>query len=81
VHADVVRPPSHHSTGGTAERAAEVLRDRITEGYYRPAPACPKRRSAPSLKVSRNTLREAFRLLMPRTPAVPQPYEACRSES
>jgi DNA-binding GntR family transcriptional regulator len=46
-----------------AERVADVLRDRITEGYYRPGTRLSEESIGGELKISRNTLREAFRLL------------------
>ncbi|MEV6261462.1 GntR family transcriptional regulator [Streptomyces sp. NPDC051784] len=56
-----------HSTSlersGTAERVAAVLRDRITEGYFPPGSRLSEESISGALAVSRNTLREAFRLL------------------
>lgn len=46
-----------------AERAAEVLRGRITEGEFAPGTRLPEEGLTALLRVSRNTLREAFRLL------------------
>ncbi|WP_405782443.1 GntR family transcriptional regulator [Streptomyces sp. NBC_00859] len=52
------------STGaGTAERVAAVLRERITEGYFPPGSRLSEESLSTALAVSRNTLREAFRLL------------------
>lgn len=47
----------------TAERVADVLRRRITEGGLLPGTRLSEERYAEVLRVSRNTLREAFRLL------------------
>ncbi len=48
---------------GTAERVADVLRDRIAEGFFPPGTRLSEEVIGGSLGVSRNTLREAFRLL------------------
>jgi DNA-binding GntR family transcriptional regulator len=47
----------------TAERVAEVLRRRVTEGDLPPRTRLSEERLIEVLHVSRNTLREAFRLL------------------
>lgn len=47
----------------TAERLAELLRTRITEGHFPPGTRLSEEAIGGALKVSRNTLREAFRLL------------------
>ncbi|GAU67414.1 putative GntR family transcriptional regulator [Streptomyces sp. NBRC 110611] len=47
----------------TAERVADILRDRITEGYFPPGTRLSEESIGGALGVSRNTLREAFRLL------------------
>jgi DNA-binding GntR family transcriptional regulator len=47
-----------------AERAAQVIRDSIFEGRFRPGTALPETALAQALQISRNTVREAFRLLM-----------------
>ncbi|MEP6666986.1 MAG: GntR family transcriptional regulator [Nocardioidaceae bacterium] len=47
----------------TAERIADVLRRRITEGDLPPRTLLSEERLIEVLRVSRNTLREAFRLL------------------
>lgn len=47
----------------TAERVASILRDHITEGIYEPGARLPEESIVTALGVSRNTLREAFRLL------------------
>lgn len=47
----------------TVELLADSLRERIIEGVYRPGDRLAEESIVKSLKVSRNTLREAFRLL------------------
>ncbi|WP_208401632.1 GntR family transcriptional regulator [Amycolatopsis viridis] len=47
----------------TAERLADILRARITEGYFEPGSRLSEEAIGGALGVSRNTLREAFRLL------------------
>ncbi len=47
----------------TAERVADVLRRRITEGDLPPGTRLSEEQLVVELRVSRNTLREAFRLL------------------
>jgi DNA-binding GntR family transcriptional regulator len=47
----------------TAERVADVLRDRISAGSFPPGTRLSEDRITAALGVSRNTLREAFRLL------------------
>jgi DNA-binding GntR family transcriptional regulator len=49
--------------GSTAERVADVLRDRVTEGVFPPGTRLSEEALREALGVSRNTLREAFRLL------------------
>jgi DNA-binding GntR family transcriptional regulator len=48
---------------GTAERVAEVLRGRIIEGFFTPGTRLAEEAIGAALGVSRNTLRESFRLL------------------
>jgi DNA-binding GntR family transcriptional regulator len=48
----------------TAQRVAEILRDRITEGLLPPGTKLSEDAIGAALGVSRNTLREAFRLLL-----------------
>ncbi|WP_022929876.1 GntR family transcriptional regulator [Patulibacter americanus] len=48
---------------GTAERAAEYLRDRIIDGALPPGTRMAEDAISKGLGISRNTLREAFRLL------------------
>ncbi len=47
----------------TAERVADVLRTRITEGFFAPGTRLAEDTIGGGLGVSRNTLREAFQLL------------------
>ncbi|MGW0701109.1 GntR family transcriptional regulator [Streptomyces sp. NPDC002867] len=47
----------------TADRVADILRSRITDGYLRPGSKLSEDAIGSALGVSRNTLREAFRLL------------------
>ncbi len=47
----------------TAERVADILRNRIAEGYFPPGNRLSEEAIGGALGVSRNTLREAFRLL------------------
>ncbi|WP_433558549.1 GntR family transcriptional regulator [Pseudonocardia xinjiangensis] len=47
----------------TAERVAAILRSRISEGYFLPGARLAEDTIGTALGVSRNTLREAFRLL------------------
>ncbi|MFF4303296.1 GntR family transcriptional regulator [Streptomyces sp. NPDC001601] len=47
----------------TAERVSDILRSRIAEGYFPPGTRLSEDGIGGALGVSRNTLREAFRLL------------------
>lgn len=47
----------------TADRVAGILRTRIAEGYFAPGDRLAEETITSALGVSRNTLREAFRLL------------------
>jgi DNA-binding GntR family transcriptional regulator len=47
----------------TAERVADILRTRVSEGYFKPGVRLSEHDIGNALGVSRNTLREAFRLL------------------
>ena len=47
----------------TAERVAGILRERIAQGFFLPGVRLSEERIGNTLGVSRNTLREAFRLL------------------
>jgi DNA-binding GntR family transcriptional regulator len=57
-----------------AERVADVLRERITEGHYRPGSRLSEEAIGGELKISRNTLREAFRLLTHERLLLHEPY-------
>jgi DNA-binding GntR family transcriptional regulator len=46
-----------------AEKVADILRNRILEGYFRPGQRLNELEIVDGLGVSRNTLREAYRLL------------------
>lgn len=46
-----------------AERAADVIRESIFEGRFTPGMALPEAALAKALRISRNTVREAFRTL------------------
>lgn len=48
----------------TAERVAGIIRERITDGSLAPGSRLPEDAVGSALGVSRNTLREAFRLLV-----------------
>jgi DNA-binding GntR family transcriptional regulator len=48
----------------TAERVADIMRERITDGSLAPGSRLPEDAVGTALGVSRNTLREAFRLLV-----------------
>lgn len=48
---------------GTAERVAALLRDKIADGVFPPGTRLSEEAIGQALGVSRNTLREAFRLL------------------
>ncbi|MDF5758131.1 GntR family transcriptional regulator [Spongiactinospora sp. TRM90649] len=47
----------------TAEKVADILRERIAEGFFAPGERLSEEAIGRALGVSRNTLREAFRLL------------------
>lgn len=51
------------SRTSTAERVAAILRARISAGYFPPGTRLAEEQITEALAVSRNTLREAFRLL------------------
>ncbi|WP_020671530.1 GntR family transcriptional regulator [Amycolatopsis nigrescens] len=51
------------SRASTAERVADILRTRIAEGFFLPGVRLSEHDIGNALGVSRNTLREAFRLL------------------
>lgn len=54
---------AHFDRSSSAERVADVLRRRITEGALPPGTQLSEELLKVALQVSRNTLREAFRLL------------------
>ncbi len=63
---DVRRPVADRLPGGSASRPEQValtLRDRIRDGAYPPGHRLAEPGIAEELGISRNTLREAFRLL------------------
>ncbi|MEW2544728.1 GntR family transcriptional regulator [Streptomyces sp. NPDC047002] len=51
------------SRTSTAERVAAILRERIAQGSFPPGSRLSEERIGQALGISRNTLREAFRLL------------------
>ncbi|WP_245657916.1 GntR family transcriptional regulator [Herbidospora mongoliensis] len=53
----------HLLRSSTAELVAGVLRDRIAQGVYEPGERLSEEAIGAELEISRNTLREAFRLL------------------
>ncbi|MEV0402763.1 GntR family transcriptional regulator [Actinoallomurus sp. NPDC050550] len=63
VTESLIRDRSLLSRTSTTERVAAILRDRITEGLFRPGDRLVEETIGTALGVSRNTLREAFRLL------------------
>jgi DNA-binding GntR family transcriptional regulator len=63
VLAELAAARSHLARASTAERVAGVLRDRISAGSLPPGTQVGELAVATALGVSRNTLREAFRLL------------------
>jgi DNA-binding GntR family transcriptional regulator len=56
--------PSLEPLPTAAERAADLIRDGIFEGKFRPGTPLPETALAQALQVSRNTVREAFRTLV-----------------
>ncbi|MEV6038802.1 GntR family transcriptional regulator [Nonomuraea sp. NPDC052116] len=63
VVADLAQDRPRLGRSSTAERVADILRDRISEGFFRPGQRLSEESISEGLGVSRNTLREAFRLL------------------
>ncbi|MFI7632902.1 GntR family transcriptional regulator [Nonomuraea sp. NPDC049400] len=61
--ADLSQDRPRLGRSSTAERVADILRDRISEGFFRPGQRLSEESISEGLGVSRNTLREAFRLL------------------
>ncbi|HEX3646919.1 MAG TPA: GntR family transcriptional regulator [Pseudonocardiaceae bacterium] len=66
--------PSPLARPSIAEQVADVLRERITDGYYRPGSRLSEEAIGAELKISRNTLREAFRLLTHERLLLHEPY-------
>ncbi|WP_438493987.1 GntR family transcriptional regulator [Streptomyces asiaticus] len=67
IGAESVTLPIHQGLIGRksiTDQVADVLRSRILEGYFPPGTQLPEESICRALKVSRNTLREAFRLLI-----------------
>jgi DNA-binding GntR family transcriptional regulator len=60
---DLARDRALLERSSTAERVAGVLRDRIMEGLFPPGTRLSEDAITAGLGISRNTLREAFRLL------------------
>ncbi|MEV0618692.1 GntR family transcriptional regulator [Nonomuraea sp. NPDC050404] len=61
--ADLSQDRPRLGRSSTAERVADILRDRISEGFFQPGQRLSEESISEGLGVSRNTLREAFRLL------------------
>jgi DNA-binding GntR family transcriptional regulator len=61
--ADLVSARRALARASTAERVADVLRDLVIEGRILPGTKLAEDSIAEALQISRNTLREAFRLL------------------
>jgi DNA-binding GntR family transcriptional regulator len=61
--ADLAGLPALRPLPTAAERAAEIIRENVFEGRFAPGAALPEAALSKALQVSRNTVREAFRLL------------------
>jgi DNA-binding GntR family transcriptional regulator len=61
--ADLAKDRELLGRSSTAQRVAGILRDRITEGFFAPGARLSEESIVEALGISRNTLREAFRLL------------------
>ncbi|MER7368451.1 GntR family transcriptional regulator [Nonomuraea wenchangensis] len=61
--ADLSQDRPRLGRSSTAERVADILRERISEGFFPPGRRLSEEAISEALRVSRNTLREAFRLL------------------
>lgn len=61
--ADLISARRSLARTSTAEMVADILRDMVIEGRVPPGAKLPEDSIADALQVSRNTLREAFRLL------------------
>ncbi len=60
---DLLQDRSYLERSSTAERVAEKLRELIMEGHFKPGVKLADTTIAEKMGISRNTLREAFRLL------------------
>ncbi|HZB29748.1 MAG TPA: GntR family transcriptional regulator [Streptosporangiaceae bacterium] len=60
---DLADLPALRPLPTAAERAAEVIRENIFEGRFAPGTPLPEAALSKALQVSRNTVREAFRML------------------
>ena len=58
-----VTPPPTDAPQTLSERSAELIRQKITQGEFAPGQRLSEQALADSLGISRNTLREAFRML------------------
>ena len=65
----IERPPT------AAERAADLIRQYIFEGRFAPGTPLPESSLSAALRVSRNTVREAFRTLMGEHLLVHEPHK------
>lgn len=65
----IERPPT------AAERAADLIRQYIFEGRFAPGTPLPESSLSAALRVSRNTVREAFRTLMGERLLVHEPHK------
>lgn len=61
--ADLAQERFRLGRSSRAEQVADILRERIIEGHFRPGERLPEESICQGLDISRNTLREAFRLL------------------
>lgn len=59
----LVKDGAEIDRASTAERVADVLRSRVLDGHIKPGRQLSEKALGEALRVSRNTLREAFRLL------------------
>lgn len=63
VVADLAQDRPRLGRSSTAERVADILRERVSEGFFQPGQRLSEEFISEALGVSRNTLRESFRLL------------------
>jgi DNA-binding GntR family transcriptional regulator len=61
--AELERDRDRLGRSSTAEKVADILRERIAQGFFAPGQRLSEEAIGAALGVSRNTLREAFRLL------------------